>query len=407
MKKILPIFLISFILVPVRSQENKQLIVSNIRHSVINNGYYNVNITSFPCYFNDTLFQSDILDTIMKYASQKFSADTILLAEKEFSTCIERPYPIKIKPIVPANAVISNLYMSISSSISFRRVEFEDIFYQLTTDIQLVDGKNKKILKAKTVLPFVIKESEGIISDTLMHIDDFEIFYLDALSSCLKGKSETLGKRFIYQPLSEQYDDFLYQSSEYIVLRADTNFVFQKPEGESLKILTINPIELPGKELDSLYLTYTFLRSYKVSHVNGRNEYRADFRSKTYSSEDQQKSFEVEMNVSGGIDSGNLLFDPSGNLIGTWNADSVQIIWRETGSVAEVKINKHLVALIRFMNDGEHLYYRHDLYPNKLSECANLVFLYGEANDIMQTTYQEDPDNYSLELELLNLLLSY
>jgi hypothetical protein len=387
------------------AQEYSQLIITKIRHSILMNSSYNVNSKSFPCYFNDPLFRSDIADTITNYIGEKLSVDTVIFSEQEFAQCNERYYPIKIKPFVPYDANTNNLYMSLSTAISYRRIEYQEVFYQLSADMRIVDGRNKKVFKAKTIIPFVIRESEGIVSDTLMHKNDFEIFYLDALAAAFGGKSVTLGKRFIFQPLTHQYDHFLLNASDYILQKGYTDFAVEKEDGERIKILDIEATQLSQEELASLFAEYKVINRFKVTPVSGYDKYEVDMRSKSEDTDGSGPPYGVEIKVSGNFYSGLFYFKASGTLSGTWNKDTVDIQWKAANSISEVRINKQLVAIIHYRSDGQHLYYRHDLYPNKLAKVVFLVFLYNEAENVVQNSLDNSSDYYSVDDEFLNYFL--
>lgn len=358
------------------SQEYRQLIVTDIKHYIIPNTYYGVNKLSFPCYFTDSLFLSDIKDTISVYARQKFAADTVIFVSDPLVSCDEISFAPKTKPILPENPEAGNLYMGISSSISYRIIEFQEVFYQLTSHIYIVDGKNKKRMNKSITLPFMVKPSEGIVSDTLMHRMDFEIFYLDALSAALKAGPGLLEKRFIYQPLTTQYDNYLMNASDYSIERGDTSYSLGKEDGETVPVLnyfsvmpTLIDIKSPAEEQE-------LISQYRITHLN--NQDQSDIRFFSHAPD------KINILVSGGINSGEFEYNSSGILSGKYSRDSVYIEWKAPSSLSEMKINNKLAGIIHYRTDGQHLYYQHESSPNSLAKIAFLIFLYDEAEFIYQ-----------------------
>jgi hypothetical protein len=352
------------------AQEYKKLVVSEIKHHILSNVDYDVNKLSFPCYFNDSIFLEDIKDTISFYVKRKFAIDTVIFPDNPITECDEMQYAQKTLPVLPDNPGIDNLYMGIYTSISYRIIEFQEVFYQLNTHIYIVDGKNKKRMKKFITLPFMVKLSEGIMSDTLMHRMDFEIFYLDALSSAFRDGPVLLDKRFVYQTLTERYDNFLENASDYLIERGDSIYSLGKEDTEAIPVLSLKPLAV-AEERDSTLNKCKSISEYQVTHLNTQDNNDIILCTNELD--------QVELSVRGGMNSGEFLYDRSGILSGKLNKDSVNIQWNPSSSISEVRINRELVGIIHYRPDGQYLYYKYGNSPNSLAKIAFLVFLYDEA----------------------------
>lgn len=371
---LLPLTILFYISGVSFAQEYKQMIVTDIKHHVVSNTYYDVSKLSFPCYFSDSLFLADIRDIIIDFGKTKYAVDTIIFPEESLVSCEEVPYLPKLYQKVPDNAETKNLYMSISTSISYRMIEYQEVFYQLVTRVNIVDSKNKKRMKKTNYLPFMVKLGEGIVADTLIHRVDFEIFYLEALSAAFKGSPELFEKRFVYQPLTERYDDFLFDAGDYTIEKNDTSCALGKEDGERIPIIEIRAVLPVSNDSVALADDYKAVCQYQITHQLNKDQNNLIFFA--------DGSSQIGIKVNGGMNSGDFSYSNQGVLNGTWNKDTVSIQWKATSSLSEVWINNQLAAIIHYRTDGEHLYFRYNLSPTSLAKIAFLVYLYDEAESV-------------------------
>ncbi len=371
------------------AQGYEKMVVSTMNHYIIHNDYYNVDPESFPCYFNDSSFLNDIRDTILLYVKKHFGIDQVEFNNHPMISCAELSFSPKIKTVIPYNPEENTLYLNITTSISFRRIEYYEAFYQLSATINIVTSKNKKIAKSSSTIPFMIRPSDGILTDTLMHRMDFEIFYLDALSAAFNKSPELFEKRFIYQPLAEQYDDILSASARYSIERIDTIFALGKEDGEIIPILDVKNLSSIHEEPAPVDDKYQARKRYKITHLgnNGQNTITLTL----------NNSLLVDVDFSGGMISGDLSYQKNGVMTGSLSKDSVYLFWNVSSSVAEIWINKKLLSIVHYQSGYEDLYLRYDLAPVYLQKVVFLVFLYDEAENIIQENYYSSSPYYLQE----------
>jgi hypothetical protein len=375
------------------AQSYNNLVITDFSHQIIINSTFGVNDHSFPCYFSDSLFLNDIKDTISLYVKEKFGVNTIIFPSEAFPSCELILFPKKIKPKPPVEINKNDLSMSILTRINFRKIELQEVFYQISSSIYIVDGKGKKKFKQSIKIPFMVKPSDGIMTDTLIHKIDFEIIYLDALSASFKKGSELLEKRFIYQPLTELYHSILDYSLDYFIERTDTSYALGKVDAPSVPVLSL---KVQQEEVnDTVVALYSKLMQYQVVHLN-----RLDTNNILFGA---NNNGQVEIKISGGIIEGDFIFDRDGKLSGKVQNDSVDIHWNSISNVSEIRINNVLLGIIHYKDDGSHLYYKIGNSPNALAEISFLVFLYEEAGFIMQESTETMPQ-YEEIYDVIDLL---
>lgn len=252
MKSIYALLLLVPICFPLKSQEKKKALVTEV--NFVRRSGTHVNSETFPFYFHHKEFIRDVQGDISMYLKKNFGAteveflypDSIYYQESLFTP------PISARELAKAKSSIADIYASIETVL----LESSDIGgiinYSFNTRVWVYNAKGKKLLKFRNKIPFVVTIDESITGDVEMSEIDFYTFYLDGLEYAFTGELPVVNKRYIIKPPTDYYAAFMSDANKIYVKRLKKTY-YAGANVDSLKpVYSFNekPLEFQGIRLE-------------------------------------------------------------------------------------------------------------------------------------------------------------
>jgi hypothetical protein len=369
------------------AQEEKKVVVTEIKYVLVKNTSHQINSTTFPFYFNDDVFFGTISNSLINTLKVKFNVAKVTLMP---GTTIEygtgKPFR-KIRPKIPENSNENDIYVGLASYLSYDNFDSENDCYKLVTLVSASDFKGKILYKSENKIPFKVRSGDWIQSDTVMNWRDFEYFYIQGIEAGIKGDPKKYDTQTIDHQSAGEYDQFTFNSIKYKLIATQNNYFLQKPDLEKIKVLNFSETSesdlSPSGSVEGIY-------KFQLENLFEKKNYTLTlYGSKEYTDE-SNFTLNVIVDLSEENDkAGVFKLDYDLNLTGNSGKNQVYVFWNWNRSVAEFIIDNQLVALLHEENKQRTLYYSADAGETKIGQLCNLLLIYHLANIVMKETEKD------------------
>ncbi len=377
-------YILSFMLfVQANAQKFDKAIVTDVNYLVRSGGI--ADASTFPFYFHHPEFIQDVHSDIRKYVKQKFKVDTVIFDTPNKISYTESwsAKKIKAKEQALASQEKSTVYLSLESIIQETSTINGVSNFKFTTRVKAYKSGGKTAFKFKNNIPFEVFEGENITGRIMMKEEDFYTFYLDGLQLALEGKQKKSEKRFIEQPPTHHYDDFLATSEIFYMTRIKKGYSYGKSKDNQVPVLSFaNKFWRGiGSEIDfgNLFESNKAKDGYKLTN-NFKNE---EYLVLLEASEGTILNFlsvssdvEIKFKDENKNEIGNFSFSYTDDLEGYFRNKKYLVDWNEEYGITEVKADNEMIMLIKMRGNQYVMWVKNSVSEEQLGDIFNLVFVY-------------------------------
>jgi hypothetical protein len=365
------------------SQKYQKAVVTDVNY-ILQLGGTTTNTDNFPLYFYYPEFIADIDSDIRKYTKEKFLVDSVefYLLDSVFYTQAYFAPDLKVRDAAKFSHDKSVVYISVETLIRESAIINGVVLYKMITRVKAYRGGGKKIYKFKNQIPFETYRGEEITGNILMKENDFYAFYFDGLEMAFSGEIAKVEKRYIEQPPTKHYEDFLQNSEKFYMIQEKRKISYGKDVDDLSEILSFrsSPLNILDDELDfgnifegnfindGCYLTNNFKNEeYKVKLKGGENTL-FNFLSIT-------KDIEINFLDKEKKEVGKFTFSSDGVMNGKFKDREYKMLWNYEYDVAEIS-SSEMLMLINVLDDRKVIFVRNDISEQELGDIFNLIFAY-------------------------------
>jgi len=366
------------------AQEEKKVVITDIKYILVKSKVHHINEITFPFYFNDDIFFNTISNSLIKNLKEKFGVKEITLMPGTTIKYGTGKAVRKVRPEIPENSNENDIYVGLASYLAYAKIDPDNDCYNLVTLVSASDYKGKILYKSVCKIPFKVRVGDWIKSDTVMNWRDFEYFYIQGIKAGITGDPKKFEVQTIDHQSAGEYEAFTLNSTKYKLITTQNNYSLEKPDHEKIPILNFNegPVSDPSTSeyFDGIY-------KFQLENLFEKKKYALTlYGSKEYD-EESNYMLNVIIDLSAENDkAGVFKLDSDLNLTGNIGETQIFVYWNWTLSVAEYIINNQLVALLHEENKQRTLYYSPDAGSAMFSQLCNLLLTYNLANMVMKQT---------------------
>ncbi len=364
-------------------QKYEKAVITDVNY-ILQLGGTTTNTDNFPFYFYYPEFIADIHSDIRKYTKEKFQVDSVefYLPDSVFYTQAYFAPELKVRDAAKSSHDKSVVYISVETLIRESAIINGVFLYKMITRVKAYRGGGKKLYKFKNQIPFETYRWEEITGNLLISENDFYTFYFDGLEMAFSGEIAKVEKRYIEQPPTTHYADFLQNSEKFYMIREKRKVSYGKDMKNLNEIISfrVNPLNVLDDELDfgnifegnfindGCYLKNNFKNEeYKVKLKGGENTL---FNFLTVS-----KDIEINFLDKEKEEIGKFTFSSDDVMNGRFGDREYKMLWNYEYDVAEISSDVMLM-LINILDGTKIIFVRKDISEQELGDIFNLIFAY-------------------------------
>lgn len=365
------------------SQKYQKAVVTDVNYFIESGAM--ANSDNFPFYFQHPEFITDIQDDIKKYIHEKFGIDTVIFQNPGTIWHSEGflPPELKARDLAKKQAGKNVLYVGVETVLKEAAIINGTFLYKMITRVKAYKKGGKKVYKFKNQIPFETYRGEEITGHIQMKEQDFYAFYFDGLEMAFSGKVKKVDRRYLEQPPTDFYNDFLNNAEKFYMVRESNGYSYGNNMESLSEILAFKGdlLNAFGKELDlgNLFEGNFINEGYMVKNFLKDKDYRVKLKggeNTLFNFISVSKDIEIDFSDMEKKEVGKFTYKSNDEMNGQFQGDNYQFIWNNEYNVVEVRTDNEKIILINDLGDRKVVFVRKNITEKELGDLYNLIFAY-------------------------------